>query len=80
LTRGSHKAIIAYLGVIKAPKTAGAFREEVPLSSNFDDATKTKYEGLLEKKWTSVVRLQKKVVSSEHDCKRRPLMSAGPRA
>ena len=27
----------------------------------FDLATAKKYEGLLEKKWTSVVRLQKKV-------------------
>lgn len=29
----------------------------------FDAATAKKYEGLLEKKWTSVVRLQKKVGS-----------------
>jgi platelet-activating factor acetylhydrolase IB subunit alpha len=29
--------------------------------ASFDDATRKKYEGLLEKKWTSVVRLQKKV-------------------
>lgn len=57
----SHKAIIAYLGVINAPKTAEAFRTEANIPANFDDATKKKYEGLLEKKWTSVVRLQKKV-------------------
>jgi platelet-activating factor acetylhydrolase IB subunit alpha len=56
-----HKAIIAYLGVINAPKTAAAFREEVGVSASFDDTTRKKYEGLLEKKWTSVVRLQKKV-------------------
>jgi hypothetical protein len=31
------------------------------IGDNFDDATRKKYEGLLEKKWTSVVRLQKKV-------------------
>ena len=58
---GRHKAIIAYLGVINAPNTAAAFREEVSVSPSFDDATRKKYEGLLEKKWTSVVRLQKKV-------------------
>jgi platelet-activating factor acetylhydrolase IB subunit alpha len=58
-----HKAIIAYLGVINAPKTTEAFREEANVSANFDDATRKKYEGLLEKKWTSVVRLQKKVVT-----------------
>lgn len=47
--------------MINAPKTAAAFREEVDIAANFDDATRKKYEGLLEKKWTSVVRLQKKV-------------------
>jgi len=31
----------------------------------FDEATSKKYEGLLEKKWTSVVRLQKKVGSRD---------------
>lgn len=53
--------MIAYLGVINAPKTAEAFREEANIADSFDDATRKKYEGLLEKKWTSVVRLQKKV-------------------
>lgn len=57
-----HKAIIAYLGVINAPQTAEAFRQEANIPANFDDVTKKKYEGLLEKKWTSVVRLQKKVL------------------
>ncbi|KAI4620135.1 protein with putative role during mitosis [Alternaria novae-zelandiae] len=60
-----HKAIIAYLGVINAPKTAEAFREEANIAESFDDATRKKYEGLLEKKWTSVVRLQKKVLELE---------------
>jgi succinyl-CoA synthetase beta subunit len=59
--RASNKAIIAYLGVIGASNTAAAFREEANISASFDDATRKKYEGLLEKKWTSVVRLQKKV-------------------
>lgn len=59
--QGSHKAILAYLGVLNAPNTAAAFREEANVSDAFDDATRRKYEGLLEKKWTSVVRLQKKV-------------------
>lgn len=54
---------MAYLGVINAPKTAEAFREEANISDNFDEATRKKYEGLLEKKWTSVVRLQKKVAA-----------------
>jgi len=36
-------------------------REELSIGDSFDAATSKKYEGLLEKKWTSVVRLQKKV-------------------
>ena len=41
--------------------SAAALREELNIGDNFDAATSKKYEGLLEKKWTSVVRLQKKV-------------------
>jgi platelet-activating factor acetylhydrolase IB subunit alpha len=68
------------LGVINAPNTAAAFREEVNVSANFDDATRKKYEGLLEKKWTSVVRLQKKVTSFDAACATQRLMPAGPGA
>ena len=57
----SHKSIIAYLSSVKLPKSAAALREELSIGDSFDDATSKKYEGLLEKKWTSVVRLQKKV-------------------
>jgi platelet-activating factor acetylhydrolase IB subunit alpha len=49
------------LGVIGATNASAAFREEANVPATFDDATRKKYEGLLEKKWTSVVRLQKKV-------------------
>ena len=38
-----------------------ALREELNIGDTFDAATSKKYEGLLEKKWTGVVRLQKKV-------------------
>ncbi|KAJ8121662.1 hypothetical protein ONZ43_g1945 [Nemania bipapillata] len=55
-----HKAIIAYLVSNNLPDTATALRTELNLGDTFDDATSKKYEGLLEKKWTSVVRLQKK--------------------
>ena len=61
LIPGSNKAIVAYLTVSNLPESANALRQEVKLGNNFDDATRKKYEGLLEKKWTSVVRLQKKV-------------------
>ena len=35
----------------------------------FDAATAKKYEGLLERKWTSVVRLQKKIMDLETQTK-----------
>ena len=57
----SHKSIIAYLTSVNLPNSAAALRQELNIGQTFDDATSKKYEGLLEKKWTSVVRLQKKV-------------------
>lgn len=57
-----HKSIIAYLSANNLPDAATALRTELSLSEEaFDLATAKKYETLLEKKWTSVVRLQKKV-------------------
>lgn len=62
LTGGRHKSIIAYLSANNLPSTAAALRAELDISEEtFDTNTAKKYEGLLEKKWTSVVRLQKKV-------------------
>ncbi|MCJ1432962.1 protein with putative role during mitosis [Xylographa pallens] len=60
-----HKAIIAYLTSIHQPNSAAALRQDLNISDSFDDATSKKYEGLLEKKWTSVVRLQKKIMDLE---------------
>ena len=57
----SHKAIVAYLTSINLPASASALRQDLNIGDSFDDATSKRYEGLLEKKWTSVVRLQKKV-------------------
>jgi hypothetical protein len=56
-----HKGIIAYLASANLPQSSVALREELGDSITVDDSTLKKYEGLLEKKWTSVVRLQKKV-------------------
>lgn len=56
-----HKAIVAYLSSNNLPTAAEALRQELNIADTFDAATSKKYEGLLEKKWTSVVRLQKKV-------------------
>jgi platelet-activating factor acetylhydrolase IB subunit alpha len=53
--------MIAYLSSIGLPAAAATPRKDFKLGDDtFDDATSKKYEGLLEKKWTSVVRLQKK--------------------
>ncbi|KAI9714325.1 MAG: protein with putative role during mitosis [Bogoriella megaspora] len=60
-----HKAIIAYLSASNLPESSNALRQELKIGDNFDDATRKKYEGLLEKKWTSVVRLQKKIMDLE---------------
>ena len=38
-----------------------AFKAEVPNQQDFQPDPKAKWAGLLEKKWTSVIRLQKKV-------------------
>lgn len=63
LTRARHKSIIAYLAANNLPSSADALRQELSLSEEtFDVATTKKYETLLEKKWTSIVRLQKKVM------------------
>lgn len=56
-----HKSIIAYLAANDLPNTAAALREELNLGVDLYDATTAKrYEGLLEKKWTSIARLQRK--------------------
>ncbi|EMC98227.1 hypothetical protein BAUCODRAFT_86687 [Baudoinia panamericana UAMH 10762] len=61
-----HKSLIAYLSSCGYTRSAQAIREELEISeSSFDAATCKKYEGLLEKKWTSVVRLQKKIMDLE---------------
>ena len=46
------------------PNAANILRTELNLSEEvFDVATAKKYESLLEKKWTSIVRLQRKIRS-----------------
>ncbi|KAL9061319.1 MAG: hypothetical protein Q9162_000193 [Coniocarpon cinnabarinum] len=60
-----HKSIIAYLTAAGLSQSADSLRSELNLTDTFDDATRKKYEGLLEKKWTSVVRLQKKIMDLE---------------
>ncbi|OJJ40280.1 hypothetical protein ASPWEDRAFT_47150 [Aspergillus wentii DTO 134E9] len=63
-----HKSIIAYLASVNLSHSSESLREELGDSITLDDATIKKYEGLLEKKWTSVVRLQKKIMDLESKC------------
>lgn len=56
-----HKSIIAYLSASGLPETAATLRKELGVAEHdFDSTAVKKYETLLEKKWTSTVRLQKK--------------------
>lgn len=65
----SHKSLIAYLAALNHSASADALRADLDLpESLLDPATTKKYEGLLEKKWTSVVRLQKKILDLEARC------------
>ncbi|KAH0558461.1 protein with putative role during mitosis [Trichoglossum hirsutum] len=63
-----HKSIIAYLSASSLPNSAATLRQELNIGDSFDDEKRKKYEGLLEKKWTSVVRLQKKIMDLESRC------------
>lgn len=76
----SHKSMVAYLLSTGMIETAASLRKESNLSDTFDDATAKKYETLLEKKWTSVVRLQKKIIDLENraDTLQRELDSSTP--
>ena len=57
--------MISYLLSVGMRESAERLREESKLGGAFDDASAKKYETLLEKKWTSVVRLQKKIMDLE---------------
>ncbi|GES59128.1 nuclear distribution protein nudF [Aspergillus terreus] len=60
-----HKSMVAYLSSIKASQSSNTLREELGIGDNFDEATCKKYEGLLEKKWTGIARLQRKILDLE---------------
>ena len=55
----SHKSILEYLHANHFIDAYNSLREETGI--DFTPDPKSKYSGLLEKKWTSVIRLQKKV-------------------
>jgi len=57
-----HRAIREYLKARSMTKSLEAFEEESGIGATIQSqGEEPKYTGLLEKKWTSVVRLQKKV-------------------
>lgn len=56
-----HKAIADYLHSSGFDDTLNAFRKDANVAGDQEK----KYQGLLEKKWTSVIRLQKKVMDLE---------------
>lgn len=55
-----NKAVADYLDSAGYKDALEAFKREASMSDEMD----RKYSGLLEKKWTSVIRLQKKVESA----------------
>lgn len=57
----SHKSILDYLQTNGFTETLNAFKAEAK-QEDFQPDGKAKWSGLLEKKWTSVIRLQKKVL------------------
>lgn len=57
----SNQAIADYLSTNNYSEALEAFRKEADLSTEIEK----KFGGLLEKKWTSVIRLQKKVMELE---------------
>lgn len=59
-----HKSMLEYLHANHFSEAYNALKEEVGVDHTPDP--KSKYYGLLEKKWTSVIRLQKKIMDLEN--------------
>jgi platelet-activating factor acetylhydrolase IB subunit alpha len=57
--------MISYLLSVGFLESAASLRQESSLGDAFDDAAAKKYDTLLEKKWTAVARLQKKIIDLE---------------
>lgn len=60
-----NKSIIAYLQSSNLPRSAATLQEEIGASNGLDEATFHKYSNVLERKWTTVVRLQKRILELE---------------
>lgn len=58
----SHKSILYYMSSLGLSSSFDTFKEETHQDEfQLEDPSTAKFNGLLEKKWTSVIRLQKKV-------------------
>ncbi|KAF9040662.1 dynein regulator [Panaeolus papilionaceus] len=75
-----HKAILDYLYHGGFTKTYNEFKAEEPTLSDFVPDSSSAASGILAKKWTSLVRLQRKVVDLESKLKQaqEELANAGP--
>ncbi|KAF5392747.1 hypothetical protein D9757_000907 [Collybiopsis confluens] len=60
-----HKAILDYLQSNGFAKTFDQFKQELPSLADFQPDPSAKTSGLLAKKWTSVIRMQKKIMELE---------------
>jgi len=62
-----HRALLDYLSSAGLHSTFEALKSELPAQQDFQPDPKAKWAGLLEKKWTSVIRLQKKIMDLERE-------------
>ncbi|KAG0142290.1 hypothetical protein CROQUDRAFT_662725 [Cronartium quercuum f. sp. fusiforme G11] len=62
-----HKAVLDFLFSSGFHLAFEALKSELPTQRDFQPDPKAKWAGLLEKKWTSVIRLQKKIMDLERE-------------
>lgn len=62
-----HKAILDYLSSSGYNSAFEALKADLPAQQEFQPDPKARWAGLLEKKWTSVIRLQKKIMDLERE-------------
>ncbi|KAJ7577381.1 dynein regulator [Mycena floridula] len=60
-----HKSIVDYLHSSGYAKTCQQFKDEDPKLADFNPDPTSKTAGILVKKWTSIIRLQKKILDLE---------------
>ncbi|EIM90085.1 dynein regulator [Stereum hirsutum FP-91666 SS1] len=60
-----HKSIVDYLNSAGYTETMKQFQAEVPGMADFQPDPASKTSGILVKKWTSIIRLQKKILDLE---------------